>query len=151
MWQSACTTMVLSRHVTPAREAATGDTQRTWRAAASQNWPVSTVNPVLNSHTREAQKWLLKAGGCLNELNISTNWKFGNILFGCLKQVGCLIEVTANTGLTVPVRDGCGLRRVVGSVGHYEALGRVREVPEPETHVGAARQEERAGVRYTHV
>jgi len=25
---------------------------------------------------------------------------FGNILFGCLRQVGCLKEVTANSGLT---------------------------------------------------
>ena len=34
-------------------------------------------------------------------MNISTKLKFGNISFGCLRQVGCLIEVTANTGLTV--------------------------------------------------
>jgi len=46
-------------------------------------------------------KWLLNAGGCLAEVNISTNFTFRNILFGCLRQVGCLIEVTANSGLTV--------------------------------------------------
>jgi len=45
--------------------------------------------------------WLLKAGGCLIEVNISTKLTFGNIVIGCLRQVGCLIEVTANTGLTV--------------------------------------------------
>jgi len=45
--------------------------------------------------------WLLKAGGCLTEVNISTHLTFGNTLFGCLRQVGCLIEVTANTGWTV--------------------------------------------------
>jgi len=37
------------------------------------------------------------------EVNICTKLKFGNILFGCLRQVGCLIEVTANSGLTVLV------------------------------------------------
>jgi len=38
---------------------------------------------------------------------MSTNSTFGNILFGCLRQVGCLIviEVTANTGLTVDVQS----------------------------------------------
>jgi len=35
------------------------------------------------------------------EVNISTKLKFGNILFGYLRQVGCLIEMTANSGLTV--------------------------------------------------
>ena len=35
------------------------------------------------------------------EVNISTKLTFGNILFDCLRQVGCLIEVTANSGLTV--------------------------------------------------
>jgi len=35
------------------------------------------------------------------EVNISTKLKFGNILFGCLRQVGCSIEMTANSGLTV--------------------------------------------------
>jgi len=44
------------------------------------------------------KKWLLKAGGCLIEVTIST---FGNILIGCLRQDGCLTEVIANTGLTV--------------------------------------------------
>ena len=55
----------------------------------------------LTSHARESRKWLLKAGGCLTEVNISNKkinvWEH---LFGCLRQVGCLIEVTANTGLT---------------------------------------------------
>ena len=41
------------------------------------------------------KKWLL------SKVNIRTKLKFGNILFGCLRQVGCLIEVTANSGLTV--------------------------------------------------
>jgi len=35
------------------------------------------------------------------DINISTKITLGNILFGCLRQVCCLIEVTANTGLTV--------------------------------------------------
>ena len=55
---------------------------------------------MLSSHTPEAQT---VADGCLTEVNISTNLTFGNMLFGCLRQVGCLIEVTANTGLTVHV------------------------------------------------
>jgi len=58
---------------------------------------------VLSSHTRKGQKWLLKTGGCLTEVNFSTNIMFGNILFGCLRQVGCLIEVTANSFLTVTI------------------------------------------------
>jgi len=67
----------------------------------------STVKPVLGSHTREAQKvaaqgrWLLKAGGCLIKVNISTKLTFGNIFIGCFRQIGCLIEVNVNTGLTV--------------------------------------------------
>jgi len=64
-----------------------------------------TVKPVLSSHPREAQKWPLKAGGCLIEVNIRTKLKFGNIVYGCLRQVGCLKEVTANTGLTVVKRS----------------------------------------------
>ena len=47
------------------------------------------------------KKWLLKVGACLPEVNISITFKFGNILFGCLRQVVCLIEVTAYSGLTV--------------------------------------------------
>jgi len=35
------------------------------------------------------------------DVNISTQLKFRNKLFGCLRRVGCLIEVTANAGLTV--------------------------------------------------
>jgi len=35
------------------------------------------------------------------EVNIRRKLKFGNILYGCLRQVGCLIEVTTNTGLKV--------------------------------------------------
>jgi len=38
----------------------------------------------------------LRQVGCLTEVNISTQLKFRNKLFGCLRQVGCLIEVTAN-------------------------------------------------------
>jgi len=60
-----------------------------------------TVKPVLSSHPREVQKWPLKAGAFLMEVNIRTKLKFGNILYGSLRQVGCLIEVTANTDLTV--------------------------------------------------
>jgi len=48
---------------------------------------------MLNSHPREAQKWLLKAGGCLLEVKIRTKLKFENILFGGLVQVDCLTEV----------------------------------------------------------
>jgi len=44
---------------------------------------------------------LLSSGGCLVEVNISTKLKFGNILYGCVRQVGCLIEVTANSGFNV--------------------------------------------------
>jgi len=40
------------------------------------------------------------------EVNISTKLTFGNILIGYLRQVGCFIEVTANTGLTVFKIDG---------------------------------------------
>jgi len=40
-------------------------------------------------------KWLLSAGEYQYKL------KFGHILYGCLRLVGCLIKVTANTGLTV--------------------------------------------------
>jgi len=47
------------------------------------------------------RKWLLRAGGCLAEVSISTKSKFGNVLYWCLRQVGCLIKVTANSGLTV--------------------------------------------------
>ena len=63
---------------------------------------VATVKPVAVTKGKH-KKWLLKAGGCLMEVNISTKFKFGNILFGCLRQVGCLIEVNANSGLTVHV------------------------------------------------
>jgi len=34
-------------------------------------------------------------------VNIKTKLKFENILFGCLKQVGCLIEVIADPGLAI--------------------------------------------------
>ena len=45
---------------------------------------------------------------------MSTKLKFGNIPNGCLRQVGCLIKVTANSGLTVHVllitfTENCGL------------------------------------------
>jgi len=56
---------------------------------------LSTVKPVLSSHPSEAQK------SGLEKVNISTKLKFGNILCGCLRQVGCFIKVTANTGLNV--------------------------------------------------
>ena len=39
--------------------------------------------------------------GCLAEVNISKKLKFRNILFGCLRHVGCLIEVATYSGLTV--------------------------------------------------
>ena len=44
-------------------------------------------------------------------MNISTKLTFGNILFGCSRQVGCLIEVTANTGLTVVRKKSACLRQ----------------------------------------
>jgi len=74
---------------------------------------------VLGSHTREAQKvaaydrWLLNGGEYQYKINIweHFDWllKTGWLLnrgdrqhrFDCLRQVGCLKEVTANTGLTV--------------------------------------------------
>ena len=37
------------------------------------------------------------------EVNISTKLKFENILYGCLRQVGCLIRAISNSGLTVNV------------------------------------------------
>ena len=40
-------------------------------------------------------------------MNISTKLKLGNILFGCLRQVGCLKEVTINSGLTVSKYLAC--------------------------------------------
>ena len=45
--------------------------------------------------------WLLKAGGCLIQFKYISLWIFGQLSSGCLIQVGCLIEVTTNTGLTV--------------------------------------------------
>jgi len=42
---------------------------------------VTRVKHVLSSHPRDAQK------GCSTEVNIGTKLKFGNILFGCLRQV----------------------------------------------------------------
>jgi len=45
---------------------------------------MSTVKPVFSSHPREAQKWPLKAGAFLMEVNIRTKLKFGNILYGRL-------------------------------------------------------------------
>jgi len=62
---------------------------------------LSILKPVLSSHQEKHIKWPLKAGGCLMEVNIKTKLKFGNILYGCLRQVRFLIKVTANTGLTV--------------------------------------------------
>ena len=62
------------------------------------------------------------------EVNISTKLKFGNILFGCLRQVGCLIEVTANSGLTVSftlillLMQHCTVRFAVVQL-HYKMLG----------------------------
>jgi len=38
---------------------------------------VFTVKPALSSHPREAQKWLLRAGGCLAEVNINTKLNLG--------------------------------------------------------------------------
>ena len=45
--------------------------------------------------------WLLKAGGCLIQFKYIGIWTLGQLSSGCLIQVGCLIEVTTNTGLTV--------------------------------------------------
>jgi len=52
---------------------------------------MNTVNPLLSSHPKKAQKVAVWAGGCLAEVNINTKLKFGNI------QVGCLIKMTANS------------------------------------------------------
>ena len=62
---------------------------------------VNTVTPVLSSHTREAQKvaasgrWLLTRGEYQYKFNIWEHFVW------LLKTGCCLIEVTANTGLTV--------------------------------------------------
>ena len=45
--------------------------------------------------------WLLKAGGCLIQFKYISLWISGQLSSGCLIQVGCLIEVTTNTALTV--------------------------------------------------
>ena len=45
--------------------------------------------------------WLLKAGGCLIQFKYMSLQILGQLSSGCLIQVGCLIEVTTNTGLTV--------------------------------------------------
>jgi len=47
-----------------------------------------TVKPVAATQGKH-KMWLLKAGGCLTEVNISTNLTFGNILFGCLRWDLC--------------------------------------------------------------
>ena len=47
--------------------------------------------------------WLLKAGGCLIQFKYISLRILGQLSSGCLIQVGCLTEVTTNTGLTVPV------------------------------------------------
>ena len=44
---------------------------------------------------------LLKAGGCLIQFKYISLWISRQLSSGCLIQVGCLIEVTTNTGLTV--------------------------------------------------
>ena len=51
-------------------------------------------------------------------MNISTKLKFGNILYGCLRQVGCIIKVTANSGLTVYNVVICILQ--AGSMAHMQ-------------------------------
>ena len=40
-------------------------------------------------------------GGCLIQFKYISLWISGQLSSGCLIQVGCLIEVTTNTGLTV--------------------------------------------------
>ena len=45
--------------------------------------------------------WLVKACGCLIQFKYISLWMFGQLSSGCLIQVGCLIEVTTDTGLTV--------------------------------------------------
>ena len=49
---------------------------------------VTIVKHVLSSHPRDAQK------GCSTEVNIGTKLKFGNILFGCLRQVWTFPQLT---------------------------------------------------------
>ena len=56
--------------------------------------------------------WLLKAGGCLIQFKYISLWIFGQLSSGCLIQVGCLIEVTTNTGLTVFNGKQCMSRSV---------------------------------------
>ena len=62
---------------------------------------MSTVKLVISSDPREAQKWLFRSDGWLTEVGISTKIKLRNILFGCFRQIGCLIKVTANSGFAV--------------------------------------------------
>jgi len=60
------------------------DAEVGWQCKVLCLYVEKTVKPVLSSHTSEAKKWLLRAGGCLMEVNIITQLKFVNILFGCL-------------------------------------------------------------------
>jgi len=69
---------------------------------------------VIQHHAHK--KELLKACACLTEVNISTKLTFGNILFCCLRQVGCLIKVTANTGLTVYLNVHVLQTNVIGAL-----------------------------------
>ena len=56
--------------------------------------------------------WLLKAGGCLIQFKYVSLRILGQLSSGCLIQVGCLIEVTTNTGLTVFNDKQCRSRSV---------------------------------------
>ena len=55
-----------------------------------QNRTEHTDKPVLSSHTRESQKWPLKAGGCLMEVTIRTKLIREHIVW--LLQTGWLLN-----------------------------------------------------------
>ena len=66
-----------------------------------------TVKPVLSSHPWEAEKVVAGGRWLLNTVQIYRYMNFGQLSSGCLIQVGCLIEVTTNTGLTIFVGTVC--------------------------------------------
>ena len=78
----------------------------------------TTVKPALSSHTRKAQKvaaysrWLLNRGEYQYKFNVWEHFVW------LLKTGCCLIEVTANTGLTVLDHPGWQYRLVAGAHTH---------------------------------
>ena len=69
--------------------------------------------------------WLLKAGGCLIQFKYISLRILGQLSSGCLIQVGCLIEVTTNTGLTVyaTFNDQCFNDTLTNDIVSFEQLG----------------------------